>query len=82
MKTYRIGILGAGQTASGNDLADGFDVLNEMMGSWSIQSLTVPYVERFATALNLEESGGQLELALVDARHLAQLLARAKPLAR
>ena len=47
-----LGVLGQGQAPTGNDLTDGLRRLNLMMGSWSVQSLTVPYVERF-TSVNV-----------------------------
>lgn len=41
-----IGVLQAGETASGNDLADGYRRLQMMMGQLGIQSLTAPTVGR------------------------------------
>ncbi len=52
-----LGVLGVGEVPTGADLDDGKRVANMMLGSWSVQSLTVPYVERFATASNTSNVG-------------------------
>ncbi len=52
-----LGVLGRGEAPTGGDVTDGKRIGNLMLGSWSLQSLTVPYVERFATFSNVSNVG-------------------------
>lgn len=47
----RIGIVGAGQTASSEDASDGLDLLNAMLDSFATERLLVPCIERTTWSL-------------------------------